>query len=34
MIFSAALGGLAFLCTKALDDLLGFSLVDEMASTF
>jgi len=34
LIFSGALGCLTFLCTKVLDDMLGFSLVDEMASTF
>jgi len=34
LIFSAALGGLMYMTTGALDDLLKFSLNTEMASTF
>ena len=34
LIFSAALGGLMYLVTGALDDFLDFSLNEEMADTF
>ena len=34
LIFSAALGGLMYMTTGALDDFLDFSLNEEMKDTF